>query len=95
MITPEVVELYVSLGIFLLASALSGISFLAWRRERDRRMATVATGYLLFGIYGLVVVVEHLLIPYVAYRKLEFVEYSAAVLILIGLLTFFIAMTQE
>lgn len=95
MITPDLVELSISVGIFLLASTLSGVSVLAWRRERDQRMATVAIGYMMFGIYGLVVVVEHFLVPYVAYRTLEYVEYGAAVLILTGLLTFFAAITQE
>jgi len=95
MITPDLIEVSISFGIFLLASALSGASYVAWRRERDKRMATVTLGYVMFGVYGLVVVLEHFLVPYIAYGTLEYIEYGAAVLILTGLLTFFIAITQE
>ncbi|GGJ15508.1 hypothetical protein GCM10008995_26670 [Halobellus salinus] len=90
----SLVELYVSLGIFLVGAVLSGFSYLAWQRERDLRMRTVAVGYAMFSVYGLVVVAEHLLTPYVAYEALELAEHGFAVLILVGLLTFFVAITR-
>ncbi|AHB67553.1 hypothetical protein HISP_15830 [Haloarcula hispanica N601] len=40
----QLLEQYVSLGIFVLAGGLSVLSLLAWRRERDRRMRIVSSG---------------------------------------------------
>ena len=88
-------EQYISLGIFLLGSILTALSFIAWRRERTRRMAVVTVAYALFAIYGLIVFLEYLLLPYLPFQLLEVVEHSAAALIFIGLLAFFIALTQE
>lgn len=90
----QLLEQYVSLGIFIVAAALSGLSFFAWRRERDRRMAIVSIGYGMFAIYGLIVFLEHILLPYFPYTSLELLEHGSAVLILGGLLTFFVALTR-
>jgi len=46
----QLLEQYVSLGIFVLAAGLSVLSFLAWRRERDGRMRIVTLGYAMFAV---------------------------------------------
>jgi hypothetical protein len=91
----QLLEQYVSLGIFLVAAALSTFSYLAWRRERDRRMGIVTAGYAMFALYGLIVVLEYPLLPYVPYATLELLEHGSAVLILGGLVAFFLALTRD
>jgi CHASE2 domain-containing sensor protein len=88
-------EQYISLGIFVIATALGVLSYLAWRRERDRRMALVTAGYAMFAVYGLIVALEHVLIPYLPYATLELFEHGGSILILAGLLTFFVALTRD
>lgn len=91
----QFLEQYVSLGIFLVATGLGVLSLLAWRRERDRRMAIVTAGYAMFAVYGLVVFLEYLLLPYLSYRVVEILEHGIAILILGGLLAFFAALTRD
>ncbi|MFB6202473.1 MAG: hypothetical protein ABEI98_10755 [Halorhabdus sp.] len=91
----QLLEQYVSLGIFVVAAALSVFSFLAWRRERDRRMAIVTAGYAMFAVYGLVVFLESILLPYVPAMTLELFEHGSTILILGGLLAFFAALTRD
>lgn len=91
----QLLEQYVSLGIFLVAAALSTLSYLAWRRERDRRMGIVTAGYAMFTLYGLIVFLEYPLLPYVPYATLELLEHGSAVLILGGLVAFFLALTRD
>jgi hypothetical protein len=88
-------EQYVSLGIFLVAAALSVLSYLAWRRERDGRMGIVTGGYALFAAYGLIVFLEYPLLPYLGARRVELLEHGSAILILGGLLAFFVALTRD
>ncbi|WP_311170551.1 hypothetical protein [Halobellus ordinarius] len=88
-------EQYVSLGIFVVAAGLSVLSYLAWRRERDRRMRVITAGYAMFAIYGLVVFLEYPLLPYLGARTVELLEHGSALLILGGLLTFFVALTRD
>ncbi|WP_353634201.1 hypothetical protein ABSL23_14145 [Halobacterium sp. NMX12-1] len=88
-------EQYVSLGIFLVAGVLSGLSYLAWYRERDRRMRVVTAGYAMFALYGLVVFLEYPLLPYLGARTVELLEHGSALLVLAGLLTFFVALTRD
>lgn len=90
----QLLEQYISLGIFVVAAGLSVLSYLGWRRERDRRMAVVAVGYAMFAVYGLVNFLEYVLLPYFPYATLELAEHASAVLILGGLLTFFVAITR-
>jgi hypothetical protein len=85
-------EQYVSLGIFVVAAGLSALSYLAWRRERDRRMRVITAGYAMRAVYGLVVFLEYPLLPYLGARTLE---HGSALLILGGLLTFFVALTRD
>ena len=88
-------EQYVSLGVFVVGLTLAAFSFLAWRRERDRKMAVVAAGYSMFAVYGLVVFLEYLvLVTLLPYETVELIEHASSVLILVGLLTFFVALTR-
>ncbi|MDG5778339.1 hypothetical protein VB773_19575 [Haloarculaceae archaeon H-GB2-1] len=91
----QLLEQYVSLGIFVLATGLSALSFLAWRRERDRRMKIVTVGYAMFAVYGLIVFLEYSLLPYFPYTTLELLEHGSAILILGGLLAFFVALMRD
>lgn len=95
MMLASLLEQYISLGIFLVAGALSVLSYLAWRRERDRRMRIVAGGYAMFAVYGLVVFLEYPLLPYLGAETVELLEHGVAILILGGLLTFFVALTRD
>lgn len=88
-------EQYVSLGICLVAGTLSVFSYLAWRRERDRRMRLITGGYAMFAAYGLIVFLEYPLLPYLGARTVELLEHASALLILGGLLTFFVAISRE
>ncbi|ELZ44568.1 hypothetical protein C463_08309 [Halorubrum californiense DSM 19288] len=94
MVLAQLLEQYVSLGIFVLAGGLSLLSFLAWRRERDIQMRIVTLGYAMFAVYGLIVFLKYLLLPYLPYAPLELLEHASALLILGGLLTFFVALTR-
>ncbi|MFB6352743.1 MAG: hypothetical protein ABEJ92_01530 [Halobacteriales archaeon] len=91
----QLLEQYVSLGILVLAAGLSALSYLGWRRERDRRMRIVAVGYGLFAAYGLIVLLEYPLLTYLPYTTLEVLEHGSAILILGGLLAFFVALTRD
>jgi hypothetical protein len=91
----QLLEQYVSLSIFFVAATLSILSFLAWRRERDRKMKIVTIGYGMFGGYGLIVFLEYPLLPYLGSRTVELLEHGSAFLILGGLLTFFIALVRD
>ena len=88
-------EQYVSLGIFLVAGGLTVLSYQAWRREHDRSMGVVTTGYAMFALYGLIVFLEYPLLPYLGAKTVELLEHGSALLILAGLLTFFIALTRN
>jgi len=91
----QLLEQYVSLGIFVLAGGLSVLSFLAWRRERDSRMRIVTLGYAMFAVYGSIVFLEYPLLPYLPSATLELLEHASGVLILGGLLAFFVALTRD
>lgn len=89
-------EQYMSLGIFVVGLALATFSFLAWRRERDQKMLVVATGYSMFAVYGLIVFLEYsVLISLFTYETVELIEHASSVLILAGLLTFFVALVRR
>ncbi|GAB6862803.1 hypothetical protein ACFR97_10000 [Haloplanus litoreus] len=84
----QLLEQYVSLGIFVVGAALAGFSYLSWRREHARRMLVVTVGYLLFAVYGLIVFMENVLLPSRSYPVVEVLEHGAALLILAGLVVF-------
>ncbi|MEF8787071.1 MAG: hypothetical protein V5A45_14155 [Haloarculaceae archaeon] len=87
-------EQFISLGIFVVGFALATLSWIAYRRERERRMLTVTAAYAMFSIYGLVVFLEYLVIGVLGYQTVELLEHASAILILAGLLLFFIALRE-
>lgn len=88
-------EQYISFGVFVVALALATFSVLAWRREREPRMLLVAIGYGMFAVYGLVIFLEYiLLVSLFSYETVEIVEHAASILVLGGLLTFFVALVR-
>jgi len=91
----QLLEQYISLGIFVVAAALGAFSYLAWRRERDRRMSVVTLGYAMFAVYGLIVFLEYPLLPYIPYATIELVEHGSAILVLGGLVAFFLALIRD
>lgn len=91
----QTLEQSISFGIFVVGLTLAVLSLIAWRRERDRRMLVVTVAYGLFSVYGLVVFLEYLLLPYLPFRVVELLEHGAAGLILVGLVAFFVALTRE
>ena len=58
-------------------------------------MRIVTAGYVMFAVYGLVVFLEYPLMPYLGAEVVELLEHGGAILILGGLLTFFIALTRD
>jgi len=88
-------EQYVSLVIFLASLALVALSGVAWRRERSRRMLVVAAAYAMFAVYGLVVFLEQVLLPYLATATVDLLEHGVSIFVLAGILTIFVALTQE
>lgn len=88
-------EQLTSLGIFVVGFALAALSAAAWRRERDRRMLIVSMAYGLFALYGLIVFLEYYLVSFLPDTIVEIIEHGAALLVLVGLLAFFVAMTRE
>lgn len=89
-------EQLAGLGIFVVSVALLTLSVIAWRRERERRMLIVGVAYALFAVHGLVVFAEYYLLAagFLAYEVVELVEHASSVLILLGLLAFFAAITR-
>lgn len=87
-------EQVISLGIFVVGFALATLSWLAYRRERDSRMRTVTVAYVMFGVYGLIVFLEYFLADIVGYQTVELLEHAAALLILAGLVAFFVALRK-
>ncbi|MFB6154869.1 MAG: hypothetical protein ABEJ22_03170 [Haloferacaceae archaeon] len=88
-------EQYVSLGIFVVAATLAVLSLVAWRRERDRRMLVVTVAYTLFALRGLVVFLEYWLVALVPAANVELVEHASGILVLVGLLAFFLALARR
>lgn len=91
----QLLEQYVSLGIFIVGSVLATLSFLAYRRERVRRLLVVTVAYVFFAVYGFIVFLEYFLVPYLGSELVELIEHAAALLILAGLIAFFVALTRE
>ncbi|MEF8855977.1 MAG: hypothetical protein V5A16_01000 [Haloplanus sp.] len=52
-------------------------------------------GYALFAVYGLIVFLEYVLLPFLTWPVVEVLEHGAAILILGGLAVFFVALTRE
>lgn len=88
----EQLEFTSSLSIFLLAMILTVLSALAWRRERDRRMLIVTVAYAMFVLRGLAVVIEE---PLEHLLAVELIEHGSPFLVVLALLLFFVAITQD
>ncbi|MFT4921275.1 MAG: putative membrane protein YiaA [Haloarculaceae archaeon] len=87
-------EQFISLGIFIVALVLATLSAMAYRRERDRRMLVVTLAYALFSIHGLIVFLETIIVGIVGPTTVELLEHGSAILILGGLLAFFVALRK-
>ena len=89
-------EQLAGLGILVVSVALAGLSVVAWRRERERRMLVVAFAYAMFAINGFVVFVEYFVLAYglLPFDVVELIEHASSFLVLVGLLAFFVAITR-
>lgn len=88
-------ERWVSLAIAFAGLALSALSFIAWRRERARRMAVVTLGYAAFALFGLLIFSERLVARLLGAANAEVIEHGAGVFVLAGLAAFFLALARE
>lgn len=88
-------ERWVSILIAITAGTLAIVSFAAWRRERAWRMLVVGIGYALFMTFGLLVALERSITRLFSFASAELIEHGASVLVLAGLLVFFLAISRE
>jgi len=90
-------EQLAGLGIFVVSAVLLTLSVLAWRRERDRKLAVVSAAYGCFAVHGLVVFLEYVLLDYAVlpFEWVELLEHASTFLVLAGLIAFFAALTRE
>lgn len=90
-------EQLAGLGILVVSFVLLWLSVLAWRRERDRKMAIVGTAYGFFALHGLVVFLEYYLVAFdvLPFEWVELLEHASSFLVLAGLFAFFAALTRE
>ncbi len=86
------IELVVSFGILLCSLGLGTLTFLTWKRERERRLFVVTVAYVLFALRGLAVVLEETLLESV---RPELIDHLSSVFVLLGLLLFFVAITRD
>lgn len=101
---PNGFQWLLNLGILLVGGALCGLTALTWRRERDRKLLLVAVAYGLFALRGLAVVVGslvevsfelHELHPSLLVVWAEVATNLSAILVLAGLVLFFVAITRS
>ncbi|EFW92608.1 hypothetical protein ZOD2009_07059 [Haladaptatus paucihalophilus DX253] len=91
-VRPHDLELVVSLGILLLSVGLGTLTYLTWRRERERRLAIVTVAYVLFALRGLAVVLEETFLMSV---RPELIDHLSSLFVLLGLLLFFVAIARD
>ncbi len=91
-IRADEIELAVSVGILVVSVGLGTLTFLTWRRERERRLAVVTVAYALFACRGLAVIYEE-----IAYSGTppEIIDHLSSLFVLLGLLLFFVAIMRE
>ena len=101
---PDGLGWLLSLGILLVGCVLCLLTGLAWRRERDRKLLLVAVAYALFALRGLTVLVGPAvetslegseLHPSLLVVVAELVTHLSPLLVLTGLLLFFVAVTRS
>lgn len=90
-------EQLAGLGILVIGLGLAALSALAWSRERESRLLLVAGAYALFAIHGAVLFLEYTLLVsgWLPAGQVELLEHGSSVLILVGLLAFFVAVVRE
>ncbi len=89
--TATLVEVVVSFGIVVVGLVLGGLSAVVWRREHDPKMGIVTAAYTLFMFRGLFVLLEetsNIVNP-------ELIDHLSSVLVLFGLVLFFVAVTRD
>ncbi|MFB6165607.1 MAG: hypothetical protein ABEJ31_10650 [Haloarculaceae archaeon] len=89
---PETLEFVSNASIVVVALVLLALTVIAWRRERDRRMALVAVAFALFVLRGVLVLLERWLTGYVATETLE---HAAPFLVAFALVVIFLAVVQR
>ena len=91
------IEQLAGLGILVVALGLATLSGVAWARERDSRMLIVTIAYAMFAFHGLVLFLEYFLVGVAipVFGNIELVEHTSSLLVLVGLLAFFVAITRE
>lgn len=103
-VDPDGIEWLLSLGIFFVGAALSVLTGLTWRRERDRKLLLVTVAYVCFALRGLAVVIEPIVEVSIEVRELhpsllvvlaETFTHLSALLVLAGLALFFVAFTRS
>jgi len=97
-VPPDPFNVLVSVGITVVALALGGLSLLAYRRERERRMGVVAVAYALFALRGVLVLGEEVVDPFLRGGYAvgpELVAHLSGLAVLIALVLFFVAVLGE
>ncbi|MFB6166461.1 MAG: hypothetical protein ABEJ31_14980 [Haloarculaceae archaeon] len=100
---PDGLAWLLNVGIFLVSALLSLLTALTWRRERDRKLLVVTLAYFLFALRG----VAALLSPFVelslegpeahpvVVAVAELFTHLSPLLVLTGLVLFFVAFTRS
>ena len=103
LVDPDWIGWLLSLGIFLFAGALSVLTYLTYRRERDRKLLLVTVAYVLFALRGLATIIGPVaegafelqgLHPTLLVVVVEVFTHFSALLVLVGLALFFAATTR-
>lgn len=82
-------------GILLLAGFLASISWMAYSRNRARKLWFVSVAFSLFAAKGGLVLMEPFLISSGYGYEAEIIEHAAPGLTLIALVMFFVALTRD
>lgn len=101
---PDGVRWLLNFGILIVGFVLSILTGLAWRRERDRKLMLVTVAYVLFALRGLTVVLEPVVEisfesqevhPSLLVLLAELATHLSPLLVLTGLVLFFLAFTRS
>lgn len=88
-------EYGLNLGILLLGAVLAAVSWRAYARNRDRKLAYVSAAFALFALKGGLVLAEIPLLGMGRWYEAEIIEHSAPALSLVALLLFFAAIVRD
>lgn len=91
----SVLEYGLNAGIMLLAGFLATISWMAYARNRAKKLWFVSVAFSLFAAKGGLILIEPLLISSGYGYEAEIVEHAAPGLSLIALVMFFVALTRD